>query len=161
MSSWRSGLGTCRLHMFCISSCQNYCGTVCLGGCGMVVAYLRCSSPAIEERHLSTQRRLELVTSRVRSLWPLYPAPFDCSRAAYPMGTLVSFLRGKAAGAWSWPLTSKWYWGQENVVLYVHSPIRFHGVVLSYFTFTHCHMWTVHWQLTTDHWQPDLDNACC
>jgi hypothetical protein len=31
----------------------------------MVVAYLRRSSPAIEERHLSAQPRLELVTSRV------------------------------------------------------------------------------------------------
>jgi hypothetical protein len=26
--------------------------------------------------------------------------------ASYPMGTRGSFLRGKASGAWSWPLTS-------------------------------------------------------
>jgi hypothetical protein len=26
--------------------------------------------------------------------------------ASYPMGTRDSFSRGKAAGAWSWPLTS-------------------------------------------------------
>jgi hypothetical protein len=24
---------------------------------------------------------------------------------------------GKAAGAWSWPLTSNWYWGQENIFM--------------------------------------------
>jgi hypothetical protein len=33
----------------------------------MVVAYLRCFSPASEENHLSTQPRLELVTSRLLS----------------------------------------------------------------------------------------------
>jgi hypothetical protein len=27
-------------------------------------------------------------------------------RGSYPMGTRVSFHGGKAAGAWSWPLTS-------------------------------------------------------
>jgi len=26
--------------------------------------------------------------------------------ASYPMGTMGSFPGGKAAGAWSWPLTS-------------------------------------------------------
>jgi hypothetical protein len=38
-------------------------------------------------------------------------------------------LRGKAARAWSWPLTSNLCQGQENVDLYIHSPIRLHGVV--------------------------------
>jgi hypothetical protein len=38
--------------------------------------------------------------------------------------------RGKAAGAWSWPLTSNSCRGQENVDLYINSPIRLHGVVL-------------------------------
>jgi hypothetical protein len=37
------------------------------------------------------------------------------------------FPRGKAAGAWSWPLTTH----QENVDLYIHSPIRLDGVVLN------------------------------
>jgi hypothetical protein len=51
-------------------------------------------------------------------------------------------LGGKAAGAWSWPLTSIYCRGQEYVELYIYSPIRLHGVVLSYkkhkdnFTFT-------------------------
>jgi hypothetical protein len=39
--------------------------------------------------------------------------------------------RGKAAGAWSWPLTSNKCRGQENVDLHIHYPIRLHGVVLN------------------------------
>jgi len=35
--------------------------------------------------------------------------------ASYPMGTGGSFLGGKAAGAWSWPLASIWCRGQECV----------------------------------------------
>jgi len=31
-------------------------------------------------------------------------------------------LGGKAAGAWSWPLTAIYCWGQECVELYLHSP---------------------------------------
>jgi hypothetical protein len=42
------------------------------------------------------------------------------------------YPRGKAAGVWNWPLTSKECWGQENVGLYIHSPIHIHGVVLNY-----------------------------
>jgi hypothetical protein len=38
------------------------------------------------------------------------------------MGTGDSFPGGKAAGAWSWPLTSKKCRGEENVDLYIHSP---------------------------------------
>jgi hypothetical protein len=41
------------------------------------------------------------------------------------MGTGGSFLRGKAAGAWSWPLTSKYCRGQEYLDLYIHSPYAF------------------------------------
>jgi hypothetical protein len=38
---------------------------------------------------------------------------------------------GKAAEAWSWPLTSNYCRGQENVDLYIHTPIHLHGVVLN------------------------------
>jgi hypothetical protein len=41
------------------------------------------------------------------------------------------FPGGKAAGAWSWPLTSNYCRGQENVDLYIHYPICLHGVVLN------------------------------
>jgi hypothetical protein len=41
------------------------------------------------------------------------------------------FPGGKAAGAWSWPLTSNQCRGQGNVDLYIHSPICLHGVVLN------------------------------
>jgi hypothetical protein len=41
------------------------------------------------------------------------------------------FLRGKAAGAWSWPLTCIYCRGQECVDLYNHSPIPLHGVVFN------------------------------
>jgi hypothetical protein len=33
--------------------------------------------------------------------------------ASYPMGTRVSFTGGKAAWAWSWPLTSIKCWGER------------------------------------------------
>jgi hypothetical protein len=48
------------------------------------------------------------------------------------MGTGSSFPGVKADGAWNWPLTSSWCRSQENVDLYIHSPIRLHGVVLNY-----------------------------
>jgi hypothetical protein len=41
------------------------------------------------------------------------------------------FSGDKAAGAWSWPLTSSQRWGQENVDLYIHSPIRVDGILLN------------------------------
>jgi hypothetical protein len=47
--------------------------------------------------------------------------------ASYPMGTRGSFHGGKAAGAWSWSLTS---------IQCLHSPIHLHGVVLSWSTGT-------------------------
>jgi hypothetical protein len=54
------------------------------------------------------------------------------------MGTGGSFPGGKGTWAWSWPLTSNQCRGQENVDLYIHSPIRLHGVVKhrDNFTFT-------------------------
>jgi hypothetical protein len=51
--------------------------------------------------------------------------------ASYPMGTRGSFPGGKAAGAWSLPLTSIWCRGEECVELYLTPPIRLHGMVLS------------------------------
>jgi hypothetical protein len=47
------------------------------------------------------------------------------------VGTSSYFPGDKEAGTWSWPLTSDWCRGQENVKLYVHSPIRLHGIVLN------------------------------
>jgi hypothetical protein len=38
---------------------------------------------------------------------------------------------GEAAGAWSWLLTSYECQGKENMAVYIHSPIPFHGVVLN------------------------------
>jgi hypothetical protein len=38
----------------------------------------------------------------------------------------------KAAGAWSWSLTSSLCRSQENGDLYIQSPIRLHGVLLNY-----------------------------
>jgi hypothetical protein len=35
------------------------------------------------------------------------------------------FSGGNVAGAWSWPLTSSYCWGQENVDLYIYSPYPF------------------------------------
>jgi hypothetical protein len=95
-----------------------------------------------------------------------------------------SFPGGKAAGAWSWPLTSSECQGQENVNLYIHSPIRLHGAVLNslstgltlpflYYVICCCKSepwcaWCVHtsclikisrpsgifWKLLSRHWKP-------
>jgi hypothetical protein len=53
---------------------------------------------------------------------------FTSSRPALgsPMGN-----GGKAAGVWSWPLSSIWCRGHENMDLYIHSPIRLYVVVLN------------------------------
>jgi hypothetical protein len=51
--------------------------------------------------------------------------------AFYLMCTWGSFPGGTAAGAWRWPLSSNWCRSQEYVDLYIHSPIRLHGVVLN------------------------------
>jgi hypothetical protein len=47
------------------------------------------------------------------------------------MGTWGFFLGDKTAGAWRWPLTTNLCRGEEYVDLYIHSPIRLHGVVLN------------------------------
>jgi hypothetical protein len=59
-----------------------------------------------------------------------------------PLGVIQPSIRwvppgGKAAGAWSWPLTSNYCRGQENVDLYILSPIRLHGIVLNQLTLYH------------------------
>jgi hypothetical protein len=41
---------------------------------------------------------------------------------SYPMGTRGAFPAGKAAGAWSWPLTPSSSEVKECVELYLHSP---------------------------------------
>jgi len=50
--------------------------------------------------------------------------------ASYPMGTRGSYPGGKAAGAWSWLLTSIYCRVQECVELHLHSPKRLYSVVL-------------------------------
>jgi hypothetical protein len=46
-------------------------------------------------------------------------------QASYPMGT-----ESKAAGPWSWPIINE-CGIQEHLNLYIHSPIRLHGVVFN------------------------------
>jgi hypothetical protein len=50
---------------------------------------------------------------------------------SYSMGTRGCFPVDKAAGAWSWPLTSTSAKVKEWMELYIHSRIHLHGVVLS------------------------------
>jgi hypothetical protein len=47
-------------------------------------------------------------------------------QAFYPVG-----VGGKTVGEWNWPLASNYCQGQENVDLYIHSPIRLRGIVLN------------------------------
>jgi hypothetical protein len=55
--------------------------------------------------------------------------------ASYRLSTRGSFPGDKANRAWSWPLTSNYWRGQENMDLYIHSPIHLHGAVLNFFLF--------------------------
>jgi len=51
--------------------------------------------------------------------------------ASYQMGTGESFIGSKDTGAWSWPpLTSIFCRSYDCMELYLHSPIRLHGMVL-------------------------------
>jgi len=42
--------------------------------------------------------------------------------ASFSLGNMSSYLEGKAAGTWSWPLTSIYCWCQECVELYLQPP---------------------------------------
>jgi hypothetical protein len=68
-------------------------------------------------------------------LFSTSPRPAEVIPDSYPMGTGGSFSGAKAAGAWSWPLTSSYCGGQENIDLHIHFPIRLHDVVLNLLTF--------------------------
>jgi hypothetical protein len=75
--SWCSDLVACHFRVFCIKTWQNDCGIIYLRGCGMVVAYLRCSSTAIEWHLLPADRGF----TDTKQAWQRLPtAPFDCSR---------------------------------------------------------------------------------
>jgi hypothetical protein len=50
---------------------------------------------------------------------------------SYPMGTEGSFPGGKAARGVKLTTHLQLVRGQENVYLYIHYPIRLHGVVLN------------------------------
>jgi hypothetical protein len=49
-----------------------------------------------------------------------------------PNGYRGLFSRGWSSRLWSWPLTSILCRNQEYVVLYIHSSVRLHDVVLNY-----------------------------
>jgi hypothetical protein len=98
-------------------------------------AWLRAGRP--RGRSLSPARGKNFLfsTSSGPALGSTHPPIQLVARALYP--------GGKAAGAWSWPLTSNSCRGQENVHLYIHSPIRLQDLMLNYvfkhrdnFTFT-------------------------
>jgi hypothetical protein len=73
------------------------------------------------------------VRVRVPVVSRIFSSPRRPDRLWGPTNLLVPgvFLGGKAPGAWSRPLTSNYCRGQENVDLYIQSPVRLHGVVLN------------------------------
>jgi hypothetical protein len=50
---------------------------------------------------------------------------------SYPMSSFPGGGGVKVVRAWSWPFTSNYFQGQENVDLYIHSLMRLHGIVLN------------------------------
>jgi hypothetical protein len=72
-----------------------------------------------------------LVRSRI-SLLHVVQTGSGAHPASYPMGAGGSFLGGKATGAWSShhspPISAE---VKKNVDLYIHSPVRLHGIVLN------------------------------
>jgi hypothetical protein len=63
-------------------------------------------------------------------------SPYRAGRLLGPRNPIAigywrSFDGGRAVGAWVWPLTTILCRGQETMDLYIISPIRLHGVVLS------------------------------
>jgi hypothetical protein len=81
----------------------------------------RYSDKATEESGLKSRQGQDC------SLFHSVKTGFGAHPASHTMGT-----RGKAAWAWSRPLTSIQCRGQEwRIYVYLHSPIRLHGVVLN------------------------------
>jgi hypothetical protein len=62
---------------------------------------------------------------------PRRPDRFWSPPSLLSNGYRGSFPGGKAAGVWSWSLISNKCRGQENVDLYIHSPIRLNGLMLN------------------------------
>jgi hypothetical protein len=58
-------------------------------------------------------------------------------RVRGPPSLLSNGYRRLLPKAWSWPLTSNQFRGQENVDLYIHSTICFHGLMLKEFYFAY------------------------
>jgi len=61
-----------------------------------------------------------LVTASIPALGP----------TQHPIQWVVggSYSGGKATGVWSWSRTSTYFRGYERMELYLHSPIRLHGM---------------------------------
>jgi hypothetical protein len=80
-----------------------------------------------------TTERLEFESRYIQefSLLHVVQTGSGAEPASYSVGNWGSFSGGKADGAWSWPLTWNYCRGQENMDLYIHSPIRLHGVVFN------------------------------
>jgi hypothetical protein len=75
------------------------------------------------------------VGSRILSS-PRRPDRLWCPPTLLSNEYLRFFPRGKAASAWSWPPTSNQCRSQENLDLYIHSPIRLHCVAITFSALT-------------------------
>jgi hypothetical protein len=86
-----------------------HCGTICLRGCGIVVAYLRSSSRWVEYTNwrtspLSTaEARAHDVMAKEQAWRSLLLAPFDCSRAQWTEGYLLSTAESAHGAAFNIP----------------------------------------------------------
>jgi hypothetical protein len=122
-----SGTGDYLITLWCMSMQVSWCPR------GKVMSVLGCKQ--YDSPHIILVGRLN---DAVRH--------FCCTGEAVQVWVIVNQLSLKAecysptkAGQYdweiqtfSWPLTSCYCWGQEDVNLYIHSSICFHGVMLRY-----------------------------
>jgi hypothetical protein len=79
------------------------------------------------------------------------------------MDTVRHFSGANAAETWSWSLTSNYCRGQENLDIYIHSPIRLHGLMLSWLsTGTNLPLWCrVYVSVSELKWELEVAETCC
>jgi hypothetical protein len=135
-----------QLHWKAITGVTGFHGDAAVGaGFHRILRNTGKSGPTMTQPILDSS---VVIATTLRAGWPknrgldswhkkeLFASPQRRARLWGPPSHLSNGYRGlfppgKAARAWSWPLTSIQCRSQEYLDLYIHSPIRLHGILLS------------------------------